>query len=428
MGTKTEKVIWLADKTMTLTQCSGTSSSDYSYAVFTGTNVITKGANYPDWKYRLANGIQCTTVMSGTKYSRPQAGYAFFRGKQKPPPPFDDCRFYPYLSTINGHLNGFHLSESQIGVDQPDSKISMVTADNQAKTAFVKRAREVQTSFQGGVFLGELGESLRMLVSPAKSLRKGISAYLGTLKKRRRQVRRVPPRRRKTAARKILADTWLEYAYGWRPLLSDIDEAAKLLASRHLASNEKWKPISAFGIDQVYQPRLFDAYGSSFVNQSKVAFESYSKKQVTYRGQVSIVNPVNRPWDHAGFTLNDFVPTVWELIPYSFLVDYFTNIGDVISAATFFRSNLRWVARTEFTYHSTKAVSTMWVATPSGSFSREVSGMPVREHRTKTIFSRAPYTGSLVPSLEFSIPGWGTKWINMGALLVSSRAMTPFHR
>jgi hypothetical protein len=39
-----------------------------------------------------------------------------------------------------------------------------------------------------------------------------------------------------------------------------------------------------------------------------------------------------------------------------------------------------------------------------------------------TTVTRAPYIGSLIPSLQFTIPGLGTKWINMGALIAQSRA------
>lgn len=52
--------------------------------------------------------------------------------------------------------------------------------------------------------------------------------------------------------------------------------------------------------------------------------------------------PDNRDWHtRMGLTIQEFVPTVWELIPYSFVVDYFTNIGDVVNYA--YSANLNWV-------------------------------------------------------------------------------------
>lgn len=32
----------------------------------------------------------------------------------------------------------------------------------------------------------------------------------------------------------------------------------------------------------------------------------------------------------SGFSLRDWVPTLWNCIPYSFVIDYFTNVGDVV--------------------------------------------------------------------------------------------------
>jgi hypothetical protein len=43
-----------------------------------------------------------------------------------------------------------------------------------------------------------------------------------------------------------------------------------------------------------------------------------------------------------GFSWESFVPTVWELVPYSFILDYFTNIGDVLSAGLLVQSHLAW--------------------------------------------------------------------------------------
>lgn len=41
------------------------------------------------------------------------------------------------------------------------------------------------------------------------------------------------------------------------------------------------------------------------------------------------------------------MPTVWELIPYSFLIDYFTNVGDVLQALSTDTSGVHGLWKTE---------------------------------------------------------------------------------
>jgi hypothetical protein len=48
----------------------------------------------------------------------------------------------------------------------------------------------------------------------------------------------------------------------------------------------------------------------------------------------------------AGFTLKDFVPTVWELIPLSYVADWFFNIGAVLDAWAFNQSQISWQCMT----------------------------------------------------------------------------------
>jgi len=49
------------------------------------------------------------------------------------------------------------------------------------------------------------------------------------------------------------------------------------------------------------------------------------------RGQMNIVYRVNNA-NHFGIGLYDALPTAWELIPYSFVVDWFIGVGDWIQA------------------------------------------------------------------------------------------------
>jgi hypothetical protein len=384
------------------------------------------GENYFDYRERLRNGHQCTTTLSGEQWFRTSAGIITFVAKYDPPPPFDNCQIYPHKSGESGYVWDPLIDNSLIGVD-PQYLPNLETAENAAKTNFINKVREQQTTFQGGVAAGELNETLRMLRSPVKSLRKGLSDYLSTLKKRKKQVKRVSPRKRLSAARKVLADTWLEYSFGWKPFLSDIDDLTYTLANSQVSDDRKWQPINATGVDESFQPYSMQVgVGGGLCYGVDLSLLRHTKHQVTYRGSVSLGNPVSRPWKAGNFT-NDFIPTVWELIPYSFLVDYFTNVGDVINAATLFHSNLRWTARTQVEIRECEILhgqAGFYSGTgTSGSSYGQLSG----KQGFKKI-GRAPYEGSLVPSLEFTVPNTVNKWLNMAALASGQKALVPFHR
>jgi hypothetical protein len=60
----------------------------------------------------------------------------------------------------------------------------------------------------------------------------------------------------------------------------------------------------------------------------------------------STVNPIVGALSSAGLGPGDILPTIYELIPYSFVVDYFTNLGDVISAWSHQAIRPDWAQRT----------------------------------------------------------------------------------
>lgn len=388
---------------------------------------VTYGPNVPNWHRLVAIGDNATTSLSGDKYSS-----SWTLGKIE-----WFCKYNPgYSPGLNQPMPGlseanYELYEPNVGLlslVDPDT-LSVVTATNKAKMSYINKANSEYTKFQGGVFVGELGETLRMIRNPAKSLRNSVDRYFRTLNSRVRTVKRGLTRSaHREARRKIVSDTWLEYAFGWRPLLSDAKDAAKALAS----INEQIPPfqvISAFGEDVSLISQ------SLFTNQIQSAqwFQPRIRKgkvRVIIRGVVDLTPRSRKLFEPElwGFDPMSFVPTAWELVPYSFLVDYFTNVGDVLQAWCGQHFRPRWqsittrseveetyprVALSNQTDTRVEFVKTPYGHPPFGTFSR-----------TKVV--RSPNLNSLVPALVLEIPGMGTKWINLSALL-GSRRRTPFY-
>lgn len=376
--------------------------------VLSGTNTRTDGGSVPGYRQRIAQGIDATSSLSGTKYtvaiSNGSLEHTWFRSS--------DRNYIRYART--GNITNPAIPGS--------TGFAVTVADNQAISSFISAARQVQTSIQGGTVLGELRETLQMIRRPAMALRKGLSDYLVTLRKRRRGSAKHRAR--------VAAGTWLEYSFGWTPLIRDIDAAAKALATDYSLRREI-VPVRGFGRDD----RLLTSSSNEFQDIGTLKWMIHIRKTETvyviYRGGVlcEVDNPLLMRAQNFGFMPKDFVPTLWELIPYSFLVDYFTNIGDILSCWSFGSSNFSWKNRTEV--RSTKELRT---TTPGskpflgGGYELKVnhlaSGSSEAEVRT---VQRSRHEGALIPSLGFQIPGVGSRrWINLSALAAQHRRLVPY--
>lgn len=297
---------------------------------------------------------------------------------------------------------------------------SSTRADNQAKQKFSARIRSAQTSFTGMVFLGELREAIRMLKSPAKSLRELLEEYKNMARSR-------VVRARKNNKQSVLSNTWLEYSYGLAPLFSDADSAAEALA-RILTRPAPFTMVSAYGNhEQLLASNLY-SWSNSIAQNVKydISSKRYYRNVVIYRGVVDAVIDGSGPqWlgrarDLSGFNVREFVPTLWELTPYSFLVDYFTNIGDMITAASFGRMGLRWSSRTEVKEHVEERATcnARTYNIPSTAHHVSFGYAPGESSLSRRWVTRDPwYQGNFIPSLEFEIPGSRSlKWLNLAAL------------
>jgi hypothetical protein len=121
-----------------------------------------------------------------------------------------------------------------------------------------------------------------------------------------------------------------------------------------------------------------------------------------------------------GYDPASFLPTVWELIPYSFLIDYFTNIGEIIEGWSSLLTRLAWCNRTVRrsyvrTLSSHADLSSIQKFNPSVN---SVSFVPSEGVITKSHVLREKFEGTRVPDFVLKVPGMGSlKWLNIAALI-----------
>jgi hypothetical protein len=299
-----------------------------------------------------------------------------------------------------------------------EGTLDLGPAIDKAKMAFVQNALRELGSLEGQVFLGEIGETLHMIRNPAKALRNGFDDYFRTLRKRR------PRGGSKNLKRRILADTWLEYKFGWAPLISDLESGLDALR-RISESRPAFKPVRGSGeVSKDISPapeKVIDG-GVSYIINRKYTIVASAK----IYGVVSLdVGGLSVPQSELGLRLDRFVPTLWELIPYSFIVDYFSNVGDIISSWAFGTKFVRWsvmTTRRSTLYELTTSAYTDTIG--GGSFFR---AMPSQSRGECVSFARGLSPGSLVPSFRMEIPGMAsTKWLNLAALATSHNSLKPF--
>ncbi len=383
---------------------------------------VDKGFNDPNWKEKLKKGDGVVTHMLGSNLKC--EGNDLFAGKH-------------VIKNVN---SGVTVTRQFWGdaaglCDLPaaPSDIASTRADNKAKMVFVKKALAAQQGLQGLVALGELHQTINLLKHPLSSLRNAFDRLQDVAWKRRRAFGKTyKGKHEKTAVRKLMADTYLEWAFGAQPLVADIESAAQAVA-RTLTYNPPQVFISARGhSDEASSLQGGARQGGNGLRVEYVR-QTTKSAEVHYYGSVWTVVPGLQTYGgQFGVRLMDVVPAVWELIPYSFFVDYFTNAQEIVNAACFPTSTLRWVARGELVDTAVELVSVKFnpqIGLLFGDVIQENSlslGTGCKVHRT--IIKRDVYEGGWIPSLEFQIPNSPKKWLNVAALAAAGKRFNGTNR
>ena len=327
---------------------------------------------------------------------------------------------------VAGDLVGYHYPPSA-KLPTPDLPEAMA----RAQAAFYKQIRQTQVQISGPTFLGEARETLKMLRRPAAGLQDLCGKYLKTLKNRKGKGKLSTKDLTKAAG-----DLWLESAFGWTPLLADARDAAK--AWNRLFDTERIVPVSAFGsqskdlTNYAGQPENQGMSGSNYIYLS-VTRQRIGTRIVKIRGAVraEAKTGARAQLGLFGFTPSEFLPTAWELLPWSFLVDYFTNIGEIIQSGVTDTSSLIWCSAAVVDMQDENILAELnlpYIKSIIGPWLIRSEYRPSAAFHTYRSVARSPNFGLSPPNLYFSIPGSDKQLANIAALLATASALHPQRR
>jgi len=280
----------------------------------------------------------------------------------------------------------------------------------------------------GPTFLGEARETLRMLRRPGEGIRNLAKGFLDTLKNRKRA-------KPKTWAKDIGA-IWLEHSFGWKPLLMDARDAA--VAWNTLFDQERVVTFEGFGVQEDYLKNSSSTFTHSFNNYCYYLMQKSVKsvRIVRIKGQVRAEAKTGPRAQLAlfGFTPSEFLPTAWELLPWSFLVDYFTNIGDIIQAGVTDTSGVIWSSMTNIQDLRMEVHGGADVDRMRSVMGYNAAGMPNLQwveqspglmRFTRRRISRTRVYPLSIPNLYFTIPRSDNQLGNLAALLAQALDLHP---
>lgn len=316
----------------------------------------------------------------------------------------------------------------------PSAQVSniMVTAqssawDNGLAALSVQRAYADMTapSMQVLVDMIEFRQTIALLKSPLKFILDQV-AVLGKKKK--------SPKRKKStlssAATKIkdLADSssnaWLQYVYGWIPMAMNLEAVAEALylSMMSLPSfRARARALSNICTTSETVTKQFGEFNLVF----RIDTTEERKAVTTLHYKMDV-----RGWRrYTGTRVQDLPLLLWEIIPYSFVADWFIGIGDWINSCMADVGTLRsssttctWTKRTVVTLLSARHITGKQVPCRLDSYTHESKTM---ERRVNEAMSKTPLLNERFFTLYRTLSSAALIWGAISKVFRKTKAIPP---
>lgn len=224
-----------------------------------------------------------------------------------------------------------------------------------------------------------------------------IANRLGQLTKTARQIRKldfagasktlnlaVTPKG--VSGKKAFSGNWLEYYFGWAPLVGDIGSAIDVLQSPIDKQIVRAQASMAFPYSDLQPPQ--EVSRPTVLNDwvyTKFYERLYYDQLVLAQGmKVSVTNPNLWLANQMGFV--NPATVAWELVPFSFVVDWFVNVEQFLSSGTDWLGltvSDPWTVRhAKLSYHYFSMTTYKWWVNGSTTYSTTLNVLATKAQHT----------------------------------------------
>lgn len=197
--------------------------------------------------------------------------------------------------------------------DRSPPGFSWAPIDNQAYARFQGKLRKGSASL--GVTLASWKQSRDMIITRSNHARRTLDSAIAELQGNRRATERL---RRE---REPLANQILETEFGWRPLMADVQAALITVCD---GVPPEW--IGSRQKGRVYARTVTSSSGVRTV----LTWDGFAT--TSYSARVQISNP--NLWLLNRMGLINPATVAWDLVPWSFVVNWFINVNAMVSSVT----------------------------------------------------------------------------------------------
>ena len=376
------------------------------------------GISNPYWKSQIAANEGATTSFTANETTCEHVdGHLEFRG---------------YVTALGDNPASFRMSGKRGALTAPDYSTSFPghggsvnAAESMAASKFYSKASGIIKALEGGELLGETHKTANAIIRKATEVADLLVNWRKNWNKFRSSHRAGNREASFKRAMAFASDNYLEWKFGVDPLVAD----TMALANDLKLDFKEVETFSSRGLGT-----------GTGANQSSISFGplgglvsasantvSVEECSIQYKAAVVLRRyGVGGLAERLGLSPSNFLPTVYNLLPWTWLYDYFTNTGDIVTAIAFDPARIAWCNRTVRRTLTTTTLSGVNPVINAGLTAH--AGYPIASpSRTvwkSKLISRSSTMPSRIPEPRFRMPSFQTeggrmKWTNIAAVISS---------
>jgi hypothetical protein len=369
------------------------------------------GTTMPNWRDRISRSEDAGTPFSAFSHeAQASPGTLWRKG-------WLDESHHPALERECVNVGDFDQTDYRgnlhTGVSD-DKAISM------AASQFYEKAHDAIVALEGGELLGELGQTVKEIKRLASEGAHLLLDWQGVIKRARRI------KKKGRALTGLISESYLRWKFGWDPLVQDV----KTLANDLKEDNVDVVPIKAHGKDIFCSSSEVAAVNDNNLMPCSKSIKKTEETSVRHKAGVLVQRyGVGGLSETLGLSPSNFLPTIYNLLPWTYMIDYFSNLGSIVNAIAVSDARFAWVSTTIRRIATVEVLSGINPKAPPGIPDwDDAPGFPIvipsRILWTSKSVIRSPNNVPEIPSFYMKIPNFATtggaiQGVNIAAVLAS---------